>query len=198
MVQEAVATLVGDLVDPDAPQSRQAVHAPVDVGPDPSDDGPHRAPRHPQYLDDGALGDMHRQPRRLVIEVAGMPSAVTGPGNLRHRRTVSAAPHPGRVGLDEHPGRAQIQRPPSSPALTAVIARRLPTAAPAPPPSSRRGPCRDHDRISLLIEEHVLHHRARQPEGALPYAPVPHPALPPVSKPSSSSKPKKQTGCNRG
>jgi pimeloyl-ACP methyl ester carboxylesterase len=42
------ATLVGDLVDPDPGQPVQAVTERVDVGPDPGNDRPDRAPRNPR------------------------------------------------------------------------------------------------------------------------------------------------------
>jgi hypothetical protein len=45
--QVLVAPLVGDLVDPDAAQPRQAVHLAVDLGLDPGDDASHRSPPDP-------------------------------------------------------------------------------------------------------------------------------------------------------
>jgi hypothetical protein len=196
--QVAVTALVGDLVDPDAPQPLEPIDVPIDVGADTGDDRADGAPGDAQQLDDCALGHVHRQPRRLIVEVPGVPGAVTSPRDLSHGRAMSTTTHPRSVSLDEHPGRAQIQRPPAPSALTAVIARRLPAAPPAPPARSSHRPRRDHDGINTVVEEHVLDDRARQPEGPLPYAAVPHPVLPPVPEPSDSPERRKQAGCHRG
>jgi hypothetical protein len=133
-----------------------------------------------------------------VIEFAGVAGAMAGPRHRRDRRPVPAAAHPRRVGLDEHLRRAQIERPPPPTPLAAVIARRPSTAPSATLPRPRVRPRRHDHRPRRVVELDALDHSARQPTGALPYARLPHPVLPPWFKPSDSSKPKKQAGCTRG
>src|SRR5215216_4661776 len=70
------------------------------------------------------------------------------------------------------------------------------TTAPVPRPCDR--PHGHHDRVRVLVEVDTFNDRAREPTRVLPYALVPHPALPPGSKPSNSSEPKNKAGCTRG
>ena len=133
-----VAPLVGDLVDPDAPQACQAVDLGVDVSTNALDDGAHGAPRHPQQLHDRALGGVHGQPGGLVIEVAGVASAVARPGNLGHRGPVTATAHPGSVGFQEHSCGSKIKGSPAPATFALVIAGRAPATTPTSPASLGR------------------------------------------------------------
>ena len=171
--------LVGDLVDPDAPQPVEAVNGGVDVCVDPGHDRANRAPRHPQQRHHRTLRGPDRQPRGHVIEVTGVTGIVPSPRHHRHRHAVRSAANTWRGGFQEYLRGAHIQGAPPAPALTAVIARRASTATTAPASCLRDRPHRHHDRLRELVEFDTLHDRARQPARVLPYALVPHPALPP-------------------
>ena len=104
------------------------------------------------------LQGVHRQPRRGVVERAGVPGAVARPGHLRDDHAVLRAAHPGGVGFQVGPHRAEVQRPPAPPALTLVVAGTAPPAHPAAPLGALAGPDRDHDRLGVLVELHPLDH----------------------------------------
>jgi hypothetical protein len=65
---------------------------------------------------------------------------------------------PWRLGLDEHPHRAGIQRPPPASSLTLVIAAATPIAAPATTPHTPPQPARHDDLTIVLIELDGLDH----------------------------------------
>lgn len=156
------------------------------------------APRNAQQLAHRGLRGAHRKPRRQVVEVTGMPGAVTRPRHPGHDHAMVPAAHPWRRGLEEHLRRAEIEGSPAATTFAAVIARRASPAPATPMPGLGLRPHRHHDRRRNVVVADRFHDRARQPAGALPYARLPHPALPPWFKPSDSSKPKKQAGCTRG
>lgn len=122
------------------------------------------------------------QPRGLVLEHSGERAVVAGPRHSRHDHPVHRAPHPRRLGLQEHPGRAEVQAtPPPSPVPT-VIPR---TATPAPPAPRRRPPGRAHrghhrSRTVLadLQVDGLDHHLLLDAEQHLPYADTRHAMLP--------------------
>jgi hypothetical protein len=62
------------------------------------------------------------------------------------------ARHPWCVGLDEHPHRAGIQRPPPTPALTTVIAGAAPSALAATSGDTPAKPTRHHHLPGVLVE----------------------------------------------
>ena len=63
------------------------------------------------------------------------------------------ATDPRRIGLDEHPHRSGVQRPPATPSLAAVIACAAAPAHPTPTP----GPaCRPHPRNQQLVDRTEL------------------------------------------
>ena len=97
---------------------------------DPGDDRADRAPSDAQQLTRRRLRGAHRQPRHHVIEVTAVADTVSRPRHRDHRGTVHAAPDPRRVGFDEHLRRARVQRPPPTPTVATVIARRSPQAPP--------------------------------------------------------------------
>ena len=193
--QVAVPALVGDLIDPDPTQPIEAIDSGFDVVIDPGDDRADRAPRHPQQLTGRGLRGAHRQPRRQVIEVAGVADTVTSPRHRHHRRAMSAAPDPWSVGFDEHLRRAGIQRPPPPPTITVVVARRTSMAASAPATSLRVRSCRHHDRAVGVINADPFHDRARQTARLLPYLGVQHPVCLPVDFEPSTAR---NLGIRRG
>ena len=156
---EAVPALVGDLVDPDAPEALEAVDPGVDVGRYPGDDRPDTSPGDAHELGDRRLGGLHGEPGDTVIEVAGVSGVVACPGDLRHRRAVGGTVDPHRRALQEAPHPTQIHSPPVPPALPLVIARRPGSTAPAPAPSRPPRAHMDHDRVRRLVEDDLLDHR---------------------------------------
>jgi hypothetical protein len=156
--QVLVVTLVGDLIDPDPGQAGEPVMQRLDVGPDPGDDRPHRAPRDPHQLRDRGLGALGRQPGDQVVEAEGVTRAVPSPRHRLHRDPVRQTAHPGRLRLQPDRDRAQIQAPPPPRALAPVI-------APAPPAASVRLLPRPHtgdqhllDRVELdPLHDRLLH-----------------------------------------
>ena len=113
--QVAVATLVGDLVDPDPTQPGETVHPGVDVGRDAGHDRPHRPPGDAHQLDHRRLGALRGQPRHRLVEVAGVPDSVTGPRHLDHRGTMRRAVRPAAP----PPRAARERRPDPDPATAA-------------------------------------------------------------------------------
>jgi len=106
--QIPLALLVGDLVDPDAAQPLQQVDHRGLLGRDSGADPPDGAPRHPEQLRNGDTRGVGRQPRGGVLERAGEPGAVPGPGNRRGDHPVLPTAHPGRVGFQERLDRAEV------------------------------------------------------------------------------------------
>ena len=158
--QVALALAVRDLIDADPHQPRQRIHAGAALGDHPRDDPPHRDPGDTQQLGDRPLRRVRRQPRRLVLEVAGEPGTVPRPRHRRHGHPMFATGHPRRVGLQLHPDRAQVQPAPAAPALAVVIARRRPLTAPT---ATLLGPPRPHVHHHGLVvvgEPDVLNDRA--------------------------------------
>jgi len=104
---------MADLVDPDPGEPGEQVALAGGLGRDALADRADRAPRDPQQLSDRALGALHRQPRRLVLEGAREARSMTRPRHRAHDHAVHWAAHPRRVRLDIGQRRAEIQRPPA-------------------------------------------------------------------------------------
>ncbi len=138
------------------------------------------------------MGD---QPGHLVVEGRRVPGAVTGPGNRGHHHAVVGAAHPRGVGLDEHLGRARIQRPPAANALALVVAAAPPGAVAAPAGGVLAEPTGDHDVVAVLTD--TLDHRvAVDTQGACPYPLRLHAvALSFADQPSTAGKPSRATAC---
>ncbi len=130
--QVLVATLVGDLVDPDAPQPSEPVAGRLRLGSHPGDDGACRAPGNPHQGCDRGLRARRGQPGDLVIEEPGVRRAVPGPRHRHSDHPMLRARHPRRVRLQIGAHGAQVQGPPPAPALPIVITRAFPPAATAP------------------------------------------------------------------
>ena len=193
--QVAVSALVGDLIDPDPSQPVDAINTRLDICIDPRDDRPDGAPRHPQQLTRRGLRGAHRQPRRQVVEVAGVADTVTSPRHRRYRRAMSSAPDPWRVGFDEHLRRAGVQRPPPPTTITTVVARRTSMAVSAAATSLRVRSNRHDDRAVDVVNCDPFHDRARQPACLLPYLGVQHPVCRPFSFEPSTAR---NLGIRRG
>src|ERR1700750_137620 len=118
---------------------------------------------------------------------------MASPRHRRHRHPMLRARHPWCVGLDEHPHRAGIQRPPPTPALTTVIAGAAPSALAATSGDTPAQPTRHHDLTGVLVE-----HAPRDADPMVdPAPPRPYPLrLPPVAPRSLPSlrQPESQAG----
>ena len=148
----AVALLVGDLVDPDPGQPLQPVAGLLGIGDHAGNDPPHRRPRHPQQLVHRLLGGVDRQPRRGVVERAGMAGAMARPGHAGHHHSVLGAADPGCLSFQVGTNHAKVQRPPAPPALPLVEAGAAPATPTAAAPDSLAGPHRHHQRLLILVE----------------------------------------------
>jgi hypothetical protein len=97
------------------------------------------APRDAHQPDHRGLRRVSDQPGHLIIERSSVPGPVTSPRHSGRGHRMLATADPGRVSFDEHSDRAGIQRRPSTPSLTQVIARTPTLAAPcrAPPLGDR-------------------------------------------------------------
>jgi hypothetical protein len=167
--QVAVPLAVGDLVDADAPQAGQAVHALVGLLRDAGDDPADGAPGHPQQLGDRHPGGVDRQPRRGVLERAGEAGTVACPGHGRHDHAVVAAAHPGRVGLQQRLHGPKVQCSPAPSTLALVKTGAAPAADPTTPPAPSCRSHRNHDRVHLLIEADRFHDGVLDAERPRPY-----------------------------
>ncbi len=100
--QILVATLVGDLINPDPRQVGELVIDLLRVIPDSGDDRPDGAPRDPHQLGDRSLRRLGGKPRDLCIEAVGVTGLMPGPRNGRHGHTISPTRHPRSVGFQIH------------------------------------------------------------------------------------------------
>jgi hypothetical protein len=173
-----------DLIEPEPLEVREQVAAALGLGSDTLADTSDRPPRDPHQLADRALGRVHRQPRRLVLEGPGEPGVVPGPRHPRHDHPVALALDPRCIGLQPAERRAEIQRPPPPPTVTEVIARAAPPTMRAAIPLRVRRPHRDHDLVAL-IDLDPLEDRLLQPQHPRPrtdaYASLAHAATAPYS-----------------
>ena len=184
----AVAALVGDLIDPEPTHAIQPIteHS-VDVGPDASDDRSDRAPRDPHQLRDRGLRALRRQPRHLLIELAGMPGAVPGPRHRGDHDPVLRAANTRRVGFQEHDRRPHVQRPPTPPAVTTVITRATPPARTAAISFSPVRPHDDHQLAALPMRTSSTT-VCRRPSSR------PHTLMPRTSLPPSQDSSREEAG----
>ena len=115
-----------------------------------------------------AVFDVCRAPGSL--RMAGVVGVVACPRHRSDRHPVLDAVQAWRVGLDEHPDRPGMQRPPPAPALTVVIARTALLAAPAPACRVAPQAARHRDLAGLVIKIDTLdHHTVFDAEHARPY-----------------------------
>jgi len=98
------------------------------------------------------LQGVDRQPRRGVVERAGVAGAVARPGHGRHHHPVLGAADPGRLRFQAGADGAKVQRPPAPPALAPVEPRTAPPALAAAALDALAGPHRHHDRLGVLVE----------------------------------------------
>ncbi len=166
--QVLVAALVGDLIDPDPLQAGQRVDPRGGVGPHPSDDGSDCAPGDSHQLGDRSLRALCGQPGHLLIERAGVSSAVSGPGDLSHRRPVSGAVDPRGVSFEEDPDGSHVEPTPPPPPLTTVIPGGPRSARSASTPARLSRPHVDHENLCLAVEPNALHHRVLDAQQGAP------------------------------
>src|SRR6266542_4051379 len=116
---------------------------------------------------------MRRRPasRPTRPAVSAHTRATTAP-TVRQAMRISSV-----TALDERPYRAQVQGPPPSASLAAVVARAAPPAHPAPSPLPPPGPDRRHDHTFVLVEVDTLNHRLLDPEQPSPYPGTTHAVL---------------------
>ena len=164
-----VPLLVRDLVDPETAQPGEPVRRLVRVGPHPGDDRPHRAPGDAHQLTHRGLRRPDGQPGDRVVEPVGVARTMASPGHRRDHHPVVRAPHPRRVGLDEHRHQPDVQRPPPAPARSAVVARTPTPTHPAPRPRPRRRPHRHDHRTGHAVEIDTLDDRLLDTEHPPPY-----------------------------
>jgi hypothetical protein len=81
---------------------------------------------------------------------------------------MAGAVHSRRGALEEHRHCPEVQRPPPSAAVTAVIPRRSTATTTTPSLRALSGPDRHHDRLHLVVENHVLDDGVLQTKHALP------------------------------
>jgi hypothetical protein len=167
--QGPLALLVADLVDPDAAQPLQQVDLGGLLGRDPGTDPSDGPPRHPQQLRHRDACGVGRQPGGGVLEGAGEPGAVPGPGNRRGDHPMLAAAHPGRVGFQQCLDRAEVQRAPAAAPVALVIAWTAALAAATAASAAAGRPHQHHQRIGVLIEQDPLDDGVLDAEQPLPY-----------------------------
>src|SRR5262245_49885879 len=175
--QVLVVAFVGDLIDPDPPQAGQRVDAGGGVGPHPRDDDSDCAPSDPHQLGDCSLGALGGQPGHLLVETAGVSRAVSGPGDLSHRRPVDGAVDPRGVSFNEDLDGSHIQPTPPPPPLTTVIPGGPRSADSASTPARSSRPHMGHENLCRVVELDVLDHRVLDPQHGAPYAGVLHAVL---------------------
>ena len=179
----ALAAPPRDLVDADPLELRERIgHQRPAVGHHPHHDPAHCPPAHAHEAADRRARALPGTPRGLVLEVAGVPGAVAGPGDARHHHAVGPAAHSRGVRLHQRLHRAQVERPPAPAALAAVITGGAPAAHPAAP-ALPGGGTRVHHHDAVALEVGVLHHRARKTAQPSEYPESAHA----VTCPSSSS-----------
>src|SRR5450756_408196 len=107
---------------------------------------------------------VRHQPRGRVIEGVGVTGAVPRPRHLRGDDPMLGAVHPRRVGLQERPDQAQVQRSPPPPAFALVIAgAALPAARRTRRPPRRPWPTRAAQPIALQKNARRSPHPRFQP-----------------------------------
>ncbi len=157
--QILVATLVGDLINPNPSQVGERVIKLVRVIPYSGNDRPHRTPRDPHQLGDRSLRRLSRQPGDLRIEVMGMTGMVSGPRNSRNRHTMNPTRHPRRVGFQIHLNRPAIKATPAAPSHPRVVSRAALLTDPAPVLYRSCGPDPGQQNPSFLVELDAFHNR---------------------------------------
>ncbi len=193
-----VALLVRDLIDPDPFQPGKPVGARLPITGHPGADRPHRPPRDTHQLRHRRPGRVHRQPRHQVVEHQRVPRAVTRPRHRDHRRTVLGAVHLRRIRLQPRLHHTEIQTPPATPTLAAVVPRATPATTATPPRSTITRAHMRYQQPRLIVEVDLLDDRPVDAQQPLPYPYRTH-AVPLTwcFLPSTSQKPSQRTACGR-
>jgi len=158
--QVLVATPIRDLVDPDPLEPIERIAQLPSFGHDPGGDRTHGPPRDAQQLDHRRLRRVRHQPRDLVVEVPRVARTMARPGHPRDRHPMIPAANSRRFGLDEHPRRAGVQRPPTAPSFALVVATRASLTNAAAQLRVGSQPASHHDRIIALVDVDRLDHHA--------------------------------------
>jgi hypothetical protein len=177
-----------DLIHPDPLQAREQVAGGELLIGHPGADPADRSPRDPHQLRDRGLGGLHRQPRDLILELAGEHGVVSGPRDRRHNHAVTLAAHSGRVGLEIRERRPEVQRPPAPPAVAEVVARAAPPAVRTAIELAGDRPDRHHQH-STVGELDVLDDSSVQTKQLLPYASSAHAPTAPFTSVPDLKKP---------
>jgi hypothetical protein len=135
------------------------------------------APGDPHQLGDCSLRALRGQPGHLLVERAGMPSTMSGPGDLSHRRPVGGAVDPRGVSFQEDLDGSHIEPTPAPPPLTTVIPTGPRSARSAPAPARSSRPHVGHENLCLVVELDVLDHCVLDAQQGAPYAGVLHAVL---------------------
>ena len=146
--QVPVTLAVRDLIDTDPSDSTEKVTLTAVLGHDPPDQPRDEPPRRPHQLTHHRSRGAGSQPGAGVLEIAGEPGTRPGPRHCRDGDTMLTAGHPRSPGLQEHPGCAQVQRPPPTDPAALVIA---PASAPTPTATTRSS-----TRWTHLDDQHLL------------------------------------------
>jgi hypothetical protein len=131
---------------------------------------------------------LDREPRDLILELAGERGVVSGPRHRRNDHAVTLAADAGRIGLEIGERRPDVQRPPAPSALTQVVAGAPAPAARTTIELARDRPDRHHQR-ARVDQLHVLHDSSVQAEQLLPYASSAHVAAAPFTSVPDLEKP---------
>jgi len=178
--QVAVAALVADLIDPDAPQAIERVVGGSAVCHHPVDDRSHGAPGDAKELGDGGPGGVGDEPGGQIVEVPGVAGPVAGPRDLGHGGAVGGAVDAGGVRLQEAAHRAEVDGPPPPPALAAIVQRGHLSAPAAPALRVPPGPHVGDHRVLPLVDLHPFDHRGPvDTEHPTPYRGTEHAASSP-------------------
>jgi hypothetical protein len=160
--QVALASPVGDLVDPDPAQAGQPITTAFSVRGDAGDDGAHAAPGDTHEFSDGGQVAARDQPGHLVLERPAEAAALPGPGHGGHHHAVPPAADSGRRRLQVGGGGAQVQHPPAPDSVALVVAGAALVADSAAPLLPAAQPDRD-GQVPLRIELHRLYRRPVPP-----------------------------------
>ncbi len=143
------------------------------VGDDALEDLPDGLPADPHQPGDLRLAHLLRQPRREILEIAGVPRARPRPRHMLVHIAAARAVQPPEPALDHAPRGAEIQRPP---ALLAVLLD-LQATRPAARADRLLGAQHDGHDHRLLTERHIPDPCTRKPEHPVECGGDPHVAL---------------------
>ena len=110
--QVALPLAVGDLVDADRDEAREALFVEV-IGDHALNDPTDRLPADPEQRGDRRLGHLLGEERDQVLEAARVARTRSGPRDGLEPGTAVAAPHPPQAALDRAAAGAEVEMPPA-------------------------------------------------------------------------------------